>query len=386
MNRADITKPQDIFKKITAMLAVTSDSASSRTAAERTRDELEDLCTTLGINVAAWDFFNIRVFNSATYLGSGQVDRLAYFCQENGCNLVVFNNSISPRIQRNLEEILQIAVVDRQEIILQIFANRATTREARLQVELAQLQYSLPRLKRKWADLSQQRGGVKGAKGSGEKQLELDRRQAQERIVRLKKEIAEIGKSRDVQRRNRTTKNVRNVAIVGYTNSGKSTLLNRIADADVLSENKLFATLDPTTRRVHMPDGEDVLFTDTVGFVSDLPHELVDAFKSTLEEAVLADMLLIVLDASREDFLMCWETTREVLESLKAFDKPRLVLLNKMDIVTEDTAFAINSFCLSGERCLKVSVRKDPSMGGLLKEIESILSELPGQLPAGALD
>lgn len=386
MNRADITKPQDIFKKITAMLVVTSDSASSRTSAERTRDELEDLCTTLGINVAAWDFFNIRAFNSATYLGSGQVERLAYFCQENECNLVVFNNSVSPRIQRNLEEILKIAVVDRQEIILQIFANRATTREARLQVELAQLQYSLPRLKRKWADLSQQRGGVKGAKGSGEKQLELDRRQAQERIVRLKKEIAEIGKSRDVQRRNRTTKNVHNVAIVGYTNSGKSTLLNRIADADVLSENKLFATLDPTTRRVHMPSGEDVLFTDTVGFVSDLPHELVDAFKSTLEEAVLADMLLIVLDASREDFLMCWETTREVLESLKAFDKPRLVLLNKMDIVTEEASFAINSFCLSGERCLKVSVRKDPSMEGVLNEIDSILSELPGQLPAGTLD
>ena len=386
MNRADITKPQDIFKKITAILVVTSDQAPSRTAAERNRDELEDLCSTLGINVAAWDYFNVRSFNSATYIGSGQVERLLFNAQENQCNLVVFNNSVSPRIQRNLEEILQIAVVDRQEIILQIFANRATTREARLQVELAQLQYSLPRLKRKWADLSQQRGGVKGAKGSGEKQLELDKRQAQQRIVRLKKEIAEIGKSRDVQRRNRTTKNVRNVAIVGYTNSGKSTLLNRISDANVLSEDKLFATLDPTTRRVHMPRGEDVLFTDTVGFVSDLPHELVDAFKSTLEEAVLADMLLIVLDASREDFLMCWETTREVLESLKAFDKPRLVLLNKMDIVTEETAFAINSFCLSGERCMKISVRKDPSMEGVLNEIDSILGELSGQLPAGALD
>ena len=305
MNRADITKPQDIFKKITAMLVVTSDQASSRTAAQRNRDELEDLCSTLGIKVAAWDYFNIRSFNSATYIGSGQVQRLAYYAQENQCNLVVFNNSISPRIQRNLEEILEIAVVDRQEIILQIFADRATTREARLQVELAQLQYSLPRLKRKWADLSQQRGGVKGAKGSGEKQLELDRRQAQSRIVRLKREIAEIGKSRDVQRRNRTSKNISNIAIVGYTNSGKSTLLNRISDASVLSEDKLFATLDPTTRRVHLPSGEDVLFTDTVGFVSDLPHELVDAFKSTLEEAVLADMLLIVLDASREDFMMC---------------------------------------------------------------------------------
>ena len=386
MNRADITKPQDIFKKITAILVVTSDQAPSRTAAERNRDELEDLCSTLGINVAAWDYFNVRSFNSATYIGSGQVERLLFNAQENGCNLVVFNNSVSPRIQRNLEEILQIAVVDRQEIILQIFANRATTREARLQVELAQLQYSLPRLKRKWADLSQQRGGVKGAKGSGEKQLELDKRQAQQRIVRLKKEIAEIGKSRDVQRRNRTTKNVRNVAIVGYTNSGKSTLLNRISDADVLSEDKLFATLDPTTRRVHMPGGQDVLFTDTVGFVSDLPHELVDAFKSTLEEAVLADMLLIVIDASREDFMMCWETTREVLESLNAFEKPRLVLLNKMDIVTEETAFAINSFCLSGERCMKISVRKDPSMEAVLNQIDSILAELPCQLPASTRD
>ena len=376
MNRADITKPQDIFKKITAMLVVTSDQASSRTAAQRNRDELEDLCSTLGIKVAAWDYFNIRSFNSATYIGSGQVQRLAYFAQENQCNLVVFNNSISPRIQRNLEEILGIAVVDRQEIILQIFADRATTREARLQVELAQLQYSLPRLKRKWADLSQQRGGVKGAKGSGEKQLELDRRQAQTRIVRLKREIAEIGKSRDVQRRNRTSKNIRNIAIVGYTNSGKSTLLNRISDAEVLSEDKLFATLDPTTRRVPLPSGEDVLFTDTVGFVSDLPHELVDAFKSTLEEAVLADMLLIVLDASREDFMMCWETTRSVLEDLKAFDKPRLVLLNKMDKVTEETQFAINSFCLSGERCLKVSVTKDPSMEPMLNEVDSMLKAM----------
>ncbi len=370
---ADIRKPQDIFKRVTALLVVTSDQAPNRTAAQRNRDELDSLCLTLGIRSAAWDFFNIRSFNSATYIGSGQVQRLACIADENQCNLIVFNNSISPRIQRNLETILDIAVVDRQEIILQIFADRATTREARLQVELAQLQYSLPRLKRKWADLSQQRGGVKGAKGSGEKQLELDKRTAQERIVRLKKEIAQIGKSRDVQRRNRTSGNVRNVAIVGYTNSGKSTLLNRISDANVLSENKLFATLDPTTRRVRLPGGETVLFTDTVGFVSDLPHELVDAFRSTLEEAVLADLLLIVLDASRDDFLMCWETTKSVLEDLGAFEKPRLVLLNKMDLVPEEAMFAINSFTLSGERCIKVSVKEDSSMENVLSTIENML-------------
>lgn len=375
-SRADITKPQDIFKKITAMLVVTSDQAPSRTQAERNRDELESLCTTLGIRCAAWDFYNIRSFNSATYIGSGQVQRLAYYAQENECNLIVFNNSVSPRIQRNLEQITGIAVVDRQEIILQIFANRATTREARLQVELAQLQYSLPRLKRKWGELSQQRGGVKGSKGSGEKQLELDKRQAQERIVRLKKEIAQIDKQRGIQRRNRTQNDITNIAIVGYTNSGKSTLLNRISDANVLSEDKLFATLDPTTRRVHLPNGTSALFTDTVGFVSDLPHELVDAFKSTLEEASLADILLIVLDVSREDFMMCWETTKSVLEDLKAFDKPRLVVLNKMDLVTEETIFAINSFCLSGEKCIRISVTQDPNMENLLVTVQNMIDEL----------
>ena len=374
-SHADITKPQDIFSKVTAMLVVTSDQATSRTAAQRNRDELESLCSTLGIKCAAWDYFNVRSFNSATYIGSGQVQRLAWIAQENQCNLVVFNNSISPRIQRNLEEILGIAVVDRQEIILQIFADRATTKEARLQVELAQLQYSLPRLKRKWADLSQQRGGVKGAKGSGEKQLELDRRQAQTRIVRLKREIAEIERSRDVQRRNRTSGKIANVAIVGYTNSGKSTLLNKISDSNVLSQDMLFATLDPTTRRVRLPNGNFALFTDTVGFVSDLPHELVEAFKSTLDEAVLADILLIVLDASREDFISCWETTREVLEQLEAFEKPRLVLLNKMDKVTEESLFAINTFSMSGEHCMKVSVTND-SMDGVLNEIAGMLEEI----------
>ena len=375
-SHADITKPQDIFSKVTAMLVVTSDQASSRTAAQRNRDELESLCSTLGIRCTAWDFFNIRSFNSATYIGSGQVQRLAWIAQENQCNLVVFNNSISPRIQRNLEEILGIAVVDRQEIILQIFADRATTREARLQVELAQLQYSLPRLKRKWADLSQQRGGVKGAKGSGEKQLELDRRQAQTRIVRLKREIAEIGKSRDVQRRNRTSGKIANVAIVGYTNSGKSTLLNRISGSNVLSQDMLFATLDPTTRRVRLPNGNFALFTDTVGFVSYLPHELVKAFKSTLDEAVLADVLLIVLDASREDFISCWDTTRDVLAQLGAFEKPRLVLLNKMDKVTEESLFAINTFSMSGEHCMKVSVTQDSSMENVLNEIAVMLEEI----------
>lgn len=373
----DISKQQDIFSRIRAMLVVTSDQASSKMQAQRCRDELEALCSTVGIQVGGWLYFPIREFNSATYLGKGQVEKLAFMAQESESNLVVFNNGISPRIQRNLEQVLDLCVVDRQEIILQIFANRATTREARLQVELAQLQYSLPRLKRKWANLSQQRGGVKGAKGSGEKQLELDKRQAQERITRLKKEIKEISKQRDVQRRNRLQKNMPNVAIVGYTNSGKSTFLNRIADSNVLSKDMLFATLDPTTRRVRLPNGENILLTDTVGFVSDLPHELVDAFRSTLEEAVLANALLIILDASREDLMQCWETTTQVLKSLGAFEKPRLVLLNKMDLVAEENLFAVNAFVSTEPNCMEVSILEDKSMKTVLERIGVLVFDNP---------
>ena len=373
----DISKQQDIFSRIRAMLVVTSDQASSKMQVQRCRDELEALCSTVGIQVGGWLYFPIREFNSATYLGKGQVEKLAYMTQESECNLVVFNNGVSPRIQRNLEQVLDLCVVDRQEIILQIFANRATTREARLQVELAQLQYSLPRLKRKWANLSQQRGGVKGAKGSGEKQLELDKRQAQERITRLKKEIKELSKQRDVQRRNRLQKNVPNVAIVGYTNSGKSTFLNRIADSNVLSKDMLFATLDPTTRRVRLPNGENILLTDTVGFVSDLPHELVDAFRSTLEEAVLANALLIILDASREDLMQCWETTTQVLKSLGALEKPRLVLLNKMDLVAEENLFAVNAFVSTEPNCMEVSILEDKSMKTVLERIGALVFDNP---------
>jgi len=365
----DVIKKADVFSTIKAVLVVTSENAGKGVDAQRKRDELASLCENVGIKVCAWQFFQIRKFNSATYIGTGQVERLMASVDEEQANLVVFNNALSPRIQRNLEAVMGVCTVDRQEIILQIFANRAQTKEARLQVELAQLEYSLPRLTRKWANLSQQRGGVRGSKGSGEKQLELDKRTAQNRINRLKKEIEEISEQRKVQRRNRTQNPIRNVAIVGYTNSGKSTLLNRLSNAGVLSEDRLFATLDPTTRRVDMPDGSVALFTDTVGFVSDLPHELVDAFSSTLEEAVLADALLIVLDASREDFMMCWETTKKVLTDLGAFDKPKLILLNKMDLVKEENMFAVNTFESTGERCLRVSVTEDENFTEVLSKI-----------------
>lgn len=422
--KTDILKPQDIFKTITALLVVTTppqctaqngmgqntmgqNSMAQNSMAQnsmgqnsivqsplqiqqtqqpqaphstdsdtiqRKSEELSALCQNLGIKVTDCLHFNVRTFNSATYLGTGQVKRLLEKAQELECNLIVFNNPISPRIQRNLEEALNIAVVDKQEIILQIFANSANTKEAKLQVQLAQLQYSLPRLQRKWADLSQQRGGVKGAKGSGEKQLELDRRTAQERIVRLKREISQIAKNRNIQRRNRTQNDIKNIAIVGYTNSGKSTLLNRLTSANVLAQDRLFATLDPTTRRLRLPNGQIVLITDTVGFVSDLPHQLIDAFRSTLEEAALADLLLIVLDASRPDIQICWDTTIQVLSTLNALDKPRLVLLNKIDLITPST-IAETTALFYPETCLTLSATRD-NLDPLLNLIERTLASM----------
>ncbi len=340
--------------------------------AERKRDELESLCQTAGIKTVGWSHFKIRAVNPATYIGKGQLMRLLYQAQETESDLIVFNNSLSPRVQRNLEAETNLCVIDRQEVILQIFSQRAQTREAVLQVQLARLQYSLPRLTRRWANLSQQRGGVRGSKGSGEKQLELDRRAAQNRINILKKRIAEISVQRNVQRHGRSVNSIPTFAIAGYTNSGKSTLLNRLSGADVLAKDMLFATLDTTTRRIELKDGTPVLVTDTVGFVSDLPHELVDAFKSTLEEASLADALIIVLDASSPDLLLHWETTKEVLTSLNAFDKPKLVVLNKADLLTEENMFAIQAFMAKGEHTLCMSVLKD-DLNNLYEEMRQIV-------------
>lgn len=353
---------EEIQATLRAVLVVTTDSA------ERKRDELESLCHTAGMQSVAWSHFTIRTVNPATLLGKGQLERLCFIAHENAADVIVFNESIPPRIQRNLEEITGLCIIDRQEVILKIFADRAQTKEAKLQVELAQLQYSLPRLTRKWTNLSQQRGGVRGSKGSGEKKLELERRNARIRIANLKKRIDEIAVTRGVRRRGRELNGIPVFAVVGYTNSGKSTLLNRLSGAGVLAQDMLFATLDTTTRRITFKDGEQVLVTDTVGFVSDLPHELVDAFRSTLEETTLSDALIVVLDASSPDMLLHWETTKQVLSELNAFEKPRLVILNKYDLVTEENMFAIQAFLAYGEHTLCMSVLND-SPERILREI-----------------
>ncbi|MEM7384239.1 MAG: GTPase HflX [Verrucomicrobiota bacterium] len=300
--------------------------------------ELNELVKTLRIGVV--DRVSVKVVkrNARYLMGKGKKEELAEHARDLECDCIVFDNELSPAQQRAWEEDSGICVIDRQEVILDIFADRAQTKEARLQVELARLEYSLPRLTRMWGHLDRQGGGGPGNRGGGETQLETDRRLAHKRIDRVKAELATVRKQRGTQRKEREKLPVPHAAIVGYTNAGKSSLLNRITGSDVLAEDKLFATLDTTTRKIELPDGQSLLLTDTVGFVRQLPHRLVEAFKATLEEAVLADFLIHVLDASQALIFEFHQTTLEVLKELGAEGKPMLVVINKIDLLEDPAA------------------------------------------------
>ena len=258
------------------------------------------------------------------------------------CDCIIFDNELSPSQQRNWEKETDILVIDRQEVILDIFSMRAQTKEARLQVELARMEYSLPRLARMWGHLDRQgggsgggKGGAAAARGEGEKQIEVDRRLARKGIDKVKEELALVRKQRDTQRKERTRVPIPHAAIVGYTNAGKSSLLNRLSESNVLAEDKLFATLDTTTRRITLPDAQPLLLTDTVGFVRRLPHGLVESFKATLEEAIIADFLIHVIDASQLGALVQYQTTVEVLKELGADTKRIMLVVNKIDLVED---------------------------------------------------
>ncbi len=294
-------------------------------------DELRELVSTLGFPVVGEMMTVIRVPNVKFYLGSGKAEEVCNAAKQAGAELIVFDTELGPSQQRNLERLARTNVVDRQEIILDIFAERAQTREAVLQVELARNKYFLPRLTRAWSHLSRQRGGAKGTRGEGEKQIEYDRRMVKQRISQLEVELATVRRQRDVQRKGRIRRAMPLAAIVGYTNAGKSSLLNALTGSEALVENKLFATLDPTTRKLVLPNKSELLLTDTVGFVRKLPHSLIEAFKSTLEEAVLADFLVMVLDISSPDVESHWQTTLSVLSELGAQEKPMLTVFNKSD-------------------------------------------------------
>ena len=293
--------------------------------------ELTELVENLRLAVVRVTMVQLRRQSPAFLLGSGKAEELSALAKADGAEVIVFDAALSPAQQRNWEELCGLAVIDRQEVILEVFADRAQTREARLQVALARLEYSLPRLTRAWSHLSRQRGrGSMG--GEGETQLENDRRAVRDRIAHLKSELEGVVRHRGVQRQRRLRVPVPTAAIVGYTNSGKSSLLNAMTGAGVLAENKLFATLDPTTRQVTLPGNCKLLLTDTVGFIRRLPHGLVNAFKATLEEVVMADFLIHVLDVTSPHVEKHRATTLGVLAELGAVERPTITVFNKIDL------------------------------------------------------
>jgi GTP-binding protein HflX len=271
----------------------------------------------------------------ATYIGSGKAEELRDVAGALDVDVVVFDDELTPAQQRNLEKLFALDVVDRVALILDIFAQHATSQEGMVQVELAQLRYLLPRLRGKGLQLSQQAGGI-GTRGPGETQLEVDRRRIQRRMTKLERDLDRLARTRATQRKARRRRDLVTVALVGYTNAGKSTLLNRLTDADVIVEDQLFSTLDPTTRQLRLPGGETILVTDTVGFVRKLPHQLVEAFRSTLEDVVDADLLVHVVDGSAPAVEQQIDSVREVLREIGAGDLPELLVVNKVDTAGPD--------------------------------------------------
>ncbi len=305
--------------------------------------ELEDLVRNLGIGIVGTMLEFTREMQAKYLCGVGKAEEIKAKAEEVGADCVIFDNLLSPSQQREWEKLVGVTVIDREEVILDIFAKRARTKEAVMQVDLARMQYALPRMAGMWKHLDRQRGGSGGgkgggaaARGEGEKQIEVDRRLAHDRIEAIRAELEIVRRQRGTQRKERNRQGIPTAAIVGYTNAGKSSLLNKITGAGVLAQNILFATLETTSRKIELPDGQPLVLTDTVGFIRNLPHRLVEAFKSTLEEAVLADFLIQVVDASDREALRHYETTCEVLAELGAADKPMLVLWNKVDAIPED--------------------------------------------------
>lgn len=297
-------------------------------------EELVRLADTAGADVLQQVIQKRGKPHAATFLGRGKAEEVAALCRDLEADLVIFDRELSPAQARNLEDVTGVRVIDRTQLILDIFARRARTREGKLQVELAQLNYLLPRLIGRGVELSRLGGGI-GTRGPGETKLEVDRRRIRKRIADLNAEIMEVKKHRALLRRGRKEIPVPLVALVGYTNAGKSTILKKLTGADVLVEDKLFATLDPTTRRVVLPNNETVLLTDTVGFIQNLPHHLVAAFRATLEEVVEADLLLHVVDAAHPNMEGQIEAVNRVLESLGAAAKPFIMVYNKIDLLLD---------------------------------------------------
>lgn len=340
-------------------------------------DELAELTDTLGVGVIGRIIAKVTRPTPKFLTGSGKAEEILAHARELNADVIIFDDNLTPAQQRNWESLsTAIAIIDRQEVILDIFGRRAKTREAELQISLARAQYDLPRLKRRWTHLHRQRGaaGGRGMRGEGEQQLEVDSRLVRQRISRLEAQLKDVRKKREVQRRKRMKRPVPNCAIVGYTNAGKSSLLNSLTGADVFAEDKLFATLDPTIRRIVLANQQELLLSDTVGFIRKLPHGLIEAFKATLEEAALADFLIEVIDINSPAIDEHHQTTCEVLGELGGNDKNRILVFNKIDLVTD--AFRIGQLSRRFENAVFISAHSGEGLDELRQRLADELGRL----------
>ena len=343
--------------------------------AQESLAELANLASTAGAAVVGAEWQNRRHVDPNWYIGKGKAEELAAAKSETGFDLLVADDELSPAQQKGLESLLRVKVIDRSRLILDIFAQHARTHEGRLQVELAQLEYQLPRLTRLWTHLSRTGGGI-GTRGPGESQLETDRRIIRERIKKMKERVDDVRRARETAARGRDRRLTPTVGIVGYTNSGKSTLLNTLVGSEVaLAENRLFATLDPTSRQVRLGEGQSVIATDTVGFIHKLPHQLVDAFRATLEEVNRADVLLEVVDVADPRAAEHRATVQVVLDELGAGQKPRLLVLNKVDQI-DRTALDGEAPGLTVAGAVMISALTGYGLDTLRVELAALLASL----------
>lgn len=351
-------------EKITRALLVSVDTGDFD--AEASLSELEELVKSAGAEPEFTLTQKLQRPESATFVGSGKLQEIKELCEAQELDLIVVDSELSPTQIKNIENFTDVRVIDRTTLILDIFAQRARSKEGKLQVELAQLKYLLPRLTGKGIEMSRLGGGI-GTRGPGETKIETDRRHIRRRMETLKEELAEVEKHRHMLRRRREKDGVITCAIVGYTNAGKSTLMNTLTDAGVLAQDKLFATLDPTSRALKLPSGVSVMLIDTVGLVRRLPHHLVEAFRSTLEKAAQSDIIINLCDASSEEARVHLSVTNDLLESLGAQDRPIITVLNKCDLLDDSV------MPLEFENCVKISARTGEGIDRLLNAIENNL-------------